>query len=58
MNESYKVLMWIGIALLLLPFLGVPVLWKNLLLFLAGTYLVSQAIFIGDKNKQEDAKEL
>jgi len=31
---------WFGIWLIILPFLGVPILWRNTLVFLSGLFLV------------------
>jgi membrane-bound ClpP family serine protease len=52
MKEDKKTLMWIGVAIIILPFLGVPVLWKSIILFLAGIYLISQSVFTNDKQQE------
>lgn len=58
MKEDYKTLMWIGFALIIVPFLGVPILWKQIILFLAGIYLISQSVLIKGKQKETNAEEL
>jgi len=59
MKKDYQTIMWIGVSLIIVPFLGVPILWKQIILFLAGIYLISQSIYIKSKKQEiENAKEL
>ena len=39
-----KTIFWFGIAVLLVPFLGVPVLWKEYLLIILGVSLCGVSI--------------
>ncbi len=59
MKKDYQAMMWIGISLIILPFLGVPILWKQIILFLAGIYLISQSVLIkGNQQETKNADEL
>ncbi len=44
MIGGYKMLMWIGIVIILVPFLGVPSSWTDIILFLSGMILVLESI--------------
>ena len=58
MIGGYKLLLWIGILVIVLPFIGVPVFWKEIVLFFIGIILVSQSLFIQHKKKMFlDAKD-
>ncbi|MBP7846151.1 MAG: hypothetical protein KA007_01805 [Candidatus Pacebacteria bacterium] len=51
MIGGYKLLLWIGILVIVLPFIGVPVFWKEIILFLVGIVLVAQSLFIHHQEK-------
>ncbi len=58
MIGGYKLLLWIGILVIVLPFIGVPVFWKEIVLFFIGIILVSQSLFIHHQEKMFlDAKD-
>jgi hypothetical protein len=50
MIVGYKILLWIGISVILVQFLGIPSLWKETILFLAGIILIAQYFFIKNNN--------
>lgn len=41
---GYKLLLWIGLALILTQFLGVPSVWKETIVFLSGIILVAESL--------------
>ncbi|MEY2641096.1 MAG: hypothetical protein RL150_489 [Candidatus Parcubacteria bacterium] len=41
---NYKMSLWIGVLITLLPFLGIPQSWKHLVLFTIGLLLVAAAL--------------
>lgn len=51
MIGGYKLLLWIGVVVIILPFLGVPSSWKEIILFLAGMILVAQSLFARHQQK-------
>ena len=51
MIGGYKTLLWIGISLILVQFLGIPSLWKETILFLFGMFLIAQAFFVKHQEK-------
>lgn len=51
MIGGYKTLLWIGISIILVQFLGIPSLWKEAILFLFGMFLVAQSLFIKHQEK-------
>ncbi|MFA7193523.1 MAG: hypothetical protein WC087_01235 [Candidatus Paceibacterota bacterium] len=52
MIGGYKMLMWIGILIIVLPFIGIPSLWKEIILFLVGMIFVAQSIFMRHEEKK------
>jgi hypothetical protein len=51
MIGGYKLLLWIGILIIVLPFIGVPSFWKEIILFLVGIVLVAQSLFVRHQEK-------
>lgn len=51
MIGGYKLLLWIGIVVVILPFLGIPSAWKEIILFLSGMILVAQSLFVRHQEK-------
>ncbi len=51
MIGGYRLLLWMGIIIIVLPFIGVPSLWKEIILFLVGLILVAQSLFIRHQEK-------
>lgn len=51
MIGGYRLLMWIGVIIIVLPFIGVPSLWKEIILFLIGIILIAQSLFIRHQEK-------
>jgi hypothetical protein len=47
---GYKLLLWIGILIIVLPFLGVPIFWKEIILFLIGMILITRALVIKNRD--------
>ncbi len=57
MIGGYNSLLWIGLILILLPFIGVPLFWKEIILFIVGMFLTSQALFIRSQVKKYNASK-
>lgn len=51
MIGGYRLLLWLGILIIVLPFVGVPSLWKEIILFLIGIILVGQSLFVRHQEK-------
>lgn len=51
MIGGYRLLLWMGIIIIILPFIGVPSSWKEIILFLVGIILVAQSLFIRHQEK-------
>lgn len=51
MIGGYKILLWIGVLVIILPFIGVPSIWKEFALFLLGIILVGQSLFVRHQEK-------
>lgn len=51
MLMGYKLLMWIGILIIALPFLGVPIFWKEIILFLVGLILITRSLVVKSKER-------
>lgn len=52
MIGGYKMLMWIGILIIVLPFIGIPSLWKEIILFLVGMIFIAQSILMRYEEKK------
>lgn len=57
MRGGHKLLLWIGIIILLVPFLGVPIFWKEIVLFLLGLTLIIQSLIIKSQKKTNNVQE-
>lgn len=51
MIGGYRLLLWIGIIIIFVPFIGVPSAWKEIILFLVGIILVAQSLFVRHQQK-------
>ncbi len=50
MLMGYKLLMWIGIFMIALPFLGIPIFWKEIILFVVGLVLIVRSLIRKNKD--------
>ena len=57
MISNYKLFLWLGIILLLIPFLGIPQSWKDFILFVVGLILVAIGVFQRNHEKMGDRDE-
>jgi hypothetical protein len=53
---NYKMPLWIGVLIILLPFLGIPQSWKNLLFFTVGLLLIAIALMIRGEQRDVPAE--
>lgn len=57
MKSNYKLLMWLGIILVLIPFMGIPQSWKDFALFVVGLILFSIGLYQRNHEKLEKVDE-
>lgn len=55
MKTNHKLFLWLGIILLIIPFLGIPQSWKDFVLFVVGLILV--AIGLSHRNQEKLEKK-
>jgi membrane protein implicated in regulation of membrane protease activity len=53
MITNYKTILWLGIILLIIPFLGVPSSWKDFMLFIIALILISISLFQRNSEKMK-----
>lgn len=51
MIGGYTILLWIGLTIIVVPFLGIPSVWKDAILFILGMSLVGQYLFMRHQEK-------
>ncbi len=55
--HAYTVYIWIGTWLFILPFLGIPTSWKEMLTILTGLFLIAHSLFLRKRNRRMEGVE-
>ena len=54
MNKNYRLIIWLGLILIIVPFLGIPQSWKDFVLLLVGLILIASGLFNRNNQKMEE----